>query len=314
MLRHRQQIRPRTSALRKRHVCSGCSSQILIQAHVTSRWAEAGSVWRFGYHTQPRTNRIAQQAVGDRIPCSAVPSNGWPACSAADFPRRCSPRRRRHGMKASKAPIRRGATPAAMPITISSSSSVSRGMPTPASAVNGCRWPATTAYRPTSATTWAVPASSTSCCRRCGSGPTAAICSLPPTSSCPGPSTAQTGKPLQARVFGAVYNNPGHWQQLGIEQIRLLLQRQLVVMRSRLRTDVDGREAYIAARAAERLRRSRCDERLDRRLGNCRLCEFRADCTRQAVAADPGQGDFAERRCRSRCPAAPSPAPSRART
>ena len=55
----------------------------------------------------------------------------------------------------------------------------------------------------------------------------------------------RSGKPLQARVFGAIYNNPGHWQQLGIEQIPLLLERQLVVMRSRLGTDIDGREAYV---------------------------------------------------------------------
>ena len=124
----------------------------------------------------------------------------------------------------------------------------------------------------------------------------------------------QTGKPLQARVFGAVYNNPGHWQQLGIEQIRLLLQRQLVVMRSRLRTDVDGREAYIV--------RVLLNVYGGRGVTNVWIDDLEiagyvssgADCTRQAVAADPGQGDFAEPRCRSRCPAAPSPALSRWRT
>jgi hypothetical protein len=55
----------------------------------------------------------------------------------------------------------------------------------------------------------------------------------------------RTGKPLLARVFGAVYNTPGHWQQLRIDGIPQLLARQLRVMRSQLGTDVDGREAYI---------------------------------------------------------------------
>ncbi len=55
----------------------------------------------------------------------------------------------------------------------------------------------------------------------------------------------RTGKPLLARVFGAVYNNPGHWQQLRIDGIPQLLARQLRVLRSQLGTDVDGREAYI---------------------------------------------------------------------
>ncbi len=46
-------------------------------------------------------------------------------------------------------------------------------------------------------------------------------------------------------MFGAIYNNPGHWQQLRIDGIPRLLARQLRVLRSQLGTDVDGREAYV---------------------------------------------------------------------
>ena len=55
----------------------------------------------------------------------------------------------------------------------------------------------------------------------------------------------RTGTPLLARVFGMSYNDPGRWQQLRVEGIPRLLERQVEALRAQFGPGVDGREAFV---------------------------------------------------------------------
>lgn len=54
----------------------------------------------------------------------------------------------------------------------------------------------------------------------------------------------QTGAPLTVLLRGDVYDRPGLWQQLTIQQVEQVLERQVRVLRSQVGPDVDPREAY----------------------------------------------------------------------
>jgi hypothetical protein len=55
----------------------------------------------------------------------------------------------------------------------------------------------------------------------------------------------RTGRPLLTHLLGSAYNDVGRWQQLRISGLPDLLNHQLRLLRSQLRMDVDGREAYV---------------------------------------------------------------------
>jgi hypothetical protein len=56
----------------------------------------------------------------------------------------------------------------------------------------------------------------------------------------------RTGRPLALLLGGSSYTQVGRWQQLRIEGISRLLERQLRVLRAQLGAAVDGREAYLS--------------------------------------------------------------------
>ncbi len=55
----------------------------------------------------------------------------------------------------------------------------------------------------------------------------------------------RTGRPVTTLVQGTSYSQVGRWQQLRIEQIPLLVDRAIRVLRMQMSTNVDGREAFV---------------------------------------------------------------------
>lgn len=55
----------------------------------------------------------------------------------------------------------------------------------------------------------------------------------------------QTGRPLTTLLRGTSYAQVGRWQELYVDQIPLLLSRQVRVLRAKLGSHVDPREAYV---------------------------------------------------------------------
>jgi hypothetical protein len=55
----------------------------------------------------------------------------------------------------------------------------------------------------------------------------------------------RTGAPLTALIRGNSYSQAGVWQKLTLDQVDLLVSRQLPLLRSQLAADVSDREAYI---------------------------------------------------------------------
>jgi len=55
----------------------------------------------------------------------------------------------------------------------------------------------------------------------------------------------RTGRPVVTLLSGGSYANVGAWEQLRVEQMPLLLERQSRLLRAELRRDIDTREAYI---------------------------------------------------------------------
>lgn len=55
----------------------------------------------------------------------------------------------------------------------------------------------------------------------------------------------RTGKPVVTLLPGGSYANVGAWEQLRIEKLPLLLERQARLLRAELRRDVDTREAFV---------------------------------------------------------------------
>jgi len=54
-----------------------------------------------------------------------------------------------------------------------------------------------------------------------------------------------TDRPVTALIRGSFYTEPGTWQTLTVANVPLLVSRQIRVLRSMLKSDVDPREAYI---------------------------------------------------------------------
>jgi hypothetical protein len=55
----------------------------------------------------------------------------------------------------------------------------------------------------------------------------------------------RTGRPVVTVLSGASYNDVGRWQQLRLDDLPLLLNRQIRVLRTQIGPSVDGREAYL---------------------------------------------------------------------
>lgn len=55
----------------------------------------------------------------------------------------------------------------------------------------------------------------------------------------------RSGRPVSTLVRGSSYTKVGHWQQLRIDDVPRLLDRQVRVLRTQLGPGVDGREAYL---------------------------------------------------------------------
>ena len=55
----------------------------------------------------------------------------------------------------------------------------------------------------------------------------------------------RTGRPITTMVRGTSYNEVGRWQQLRIDQMPLLLDRSIRVLRMQMGVGVDGREAFV---------------------------------------------------------------------
>ena len=55
----------------------------------------------------------------------------------------------------------------------------------------------------------------------------------------------RTGKPLTTLVRGSAYTQVGAWQQLRLDDLPQMLDRQVRVLRVQFKRDVDAREAYI---------------------------------------------------------------------
>src|SRR5262249_4465451 len=55
----------------------------------------------------------------------------------------------------------------------------------------------------------------------------------------------RTGKPLSTLIQGSGYTQVGNWQQLRIENLPRLLERQVRILRTQFGPQVDPREAYI---------------------------------------------------------------------
>ena len=72
----------------------------------------------------------------------------------------------------------------------------------------------------------------------------------------------QTGKPLTTLCAAPTTRKSASWQQLRLEGLPQLLERQVRVLRTQFGPQVDAREAYIDLIAGQRLRRARNDERL----------------------------------------------------
>jgi len=56
-----------------------------------------------------------------------------------------------------------------------------------------------------------------------------------------------TGLPVKALVRGGLYDKPGSWQQVAATELPKLVDRELRVVRSRMRLPIDGREAFVDA-------------------------------------------------------------------
>jgi hypothetical protein len=55
----------------------------------------------------------------------------------------------------------------------------------------------------------------------------------------------RTGRPVLTHLLGSAYTDVGRWQQLSVEGLAQLLARQVRILRSQLRRDVDAGEAYV---------------------------------------------------------------------
>jgi hypothetical protein len=55
----------------------------------------------------------------------------------------------------------------------------------------------------------------------------------------------RTGRAAVTHLFGSTYNDVGRWQQLSTDTLPQLLARQVRILRSQLRLDVDAGEAYV---------------------------------------------------------------------
>ena len=55
----------------------------------------------------------------------------------------------------------------------------------------------------------------------------------------------RTGQPLTMLIHGSDYRQVGSWQQLGIDNVPLLVERQTRVLRTQFGREVDAREAYV---------------------------------------------------------------------
>src|SRR5262245_53399669 len=56
-----------------------------------------------------------------------------------------------------------------------------------------------------------------------------------------------TGQPISSLLRGDMYSDVGQWQQLGIRDIRRLLEQEARVLRTQLGSEIDAREAYVDA-------------------------------------------------------------------
>jgi hypothetical protein len=54
-----------------------------------------------------------------------------------------------------------------------------------------------------------------------------------------------TGQPITSLLRGDMYADVGQWQQLGIRDVRRLLDQEVRVLRTQFGSEIDGREAYI---------------------------------------------------------------------
>src|SRR5438034_1845729 len=54
-----------------------------------------------------------------------------------------------------------------------------------------------------------------------------------------------TGQPISSLLRGDMYTDVGQWQQLGIRDIRRLLEQEARVLRTQFGSDIDSREAYV---------------------------------------------------------------------
>ena len=207
---------------------------------------------------------------------------------------------RRPGPSDSRDRSRAGGRPGGTSVTRSSGTSASRARPTAAPGANG--WPSPARGVPQVYFSHAV-------------GQPRVIAELTPSvwikSDRPGlqllarvvlPRTEdpRSGQPVSTLVAGTSYTQVGRWQQLHIRGIPNLLARQVRVLRLQLGPGVDAPGGLRRPGALERLRWAGHDERLDRRLGDCRLrrvpARRAAPGRRQPATGEPPGGRLQRRR------------------